>query len=174
MLKRKILSLMLILALALTLTACGDDTPEYTMKEETAGKLSFSVPSHFELEYSGDGETSYSTQNARICIYRYSSLEIQTGFTDFVDELTAPNFAEYIVKREGYNCEIDVSEDGTQAKYGFYHTDNAGKYYYFTNLIIGGEREIYMVVLSCYADKIDYYKEMFEDTLGSAKLTQNQ
>lgn len=167
---KKILSLVLIFTLVLTLAACGESEPEYTMKDESMQNLVFRIPSQFELEYSGDGERSYSTNNARIGIYRYTSLEIQMGFTDFTGEFTATAFAEYIVNKEGYNCEIDITADGTQANYSFYHTDNSGNYYYFSNLIVTGERELYMVVLSCYSEKLSFYKSMFEDTLSSVKL----
>ena len=170
MLKRKILSILLIIAALVTLIGCGDTKPEYSMKNVEFGKISMLVPNHFELVYEGEGECSYSTLSASISLYHYSELEIMTGFPDFMGELTAQSFAEYIVDTEKYNCEIEKNADGTRASYTFYHTDNSGNYFRFTNLIIKGERELYMVTFSVYADKVDYYSDMFKEAFDSVTL----
>lgn len=165
MLIKKITKTLFILFVisSLLLTSCGDEL-EYELVDVDHEGLVCAVPGHFVAYAHDEADGYYASLNASYTVYAMTHSEVGEKFITYVGDYTAKSFSDYLVQLHSYNAQVNANEDGSRAFFTYLMTSTEDSTtYYNSNTVISTDDMIYVVVLTCMADKLDYYADMFID-----------
>ena len=163
--------LAILMIFSVLLTSCGEEALEYELVDIDHEGLICSVPGHFVAYAHDEADGYYASLNASYTVYAMTHSELGEKFTAYVGDFSAGSFAEFLVNMHNYNAQVNESDDGMTAFFTYLMTSTEDSTtYYNSNTVIATDDMMYVVVLTCLADKLDYYSDMFIDCANKIRL----
>ena len=163
--------LAILITISLLLTSCGDEKLDYELVDIDHEGLICSVPGHFAAYAHDEADGYYASLSASYTVYAMTRSEVGEKFIYYAGDFSAGSFAEFLVNMHSYNAQVNTSDDGTYAFFTYLMTSTEDNItYYNSNVVISTDDMIYVVVLTCLADKLDYYSDMFIDCADKLRL----
>ena len=167
--KRKINVFIAIIGIVSMLAAVGcEERIEYQMGECNTDGIIYDVPLHFAISENEEADDYYVTVNSTLAVYSYTYGEFGSTF-GYNGDFTAIDVAEHIVSVRNYNCTVSEGASIGSAKYSFLYTDYNNNYYSTSTVHVTAER-VYVLVFSCFSDKLDRYQDMIIEIMNSVRF----
>ena len=159
---KKILSLILTLLLALSLTACG------TAKYSKLG-ISFEIPKSFEPRAVAGALFAYGDDESFIVFTRRTASELSSLG---ISGLDVPAFTDRFLTDSGMKDVVEVEYSTNRAEFDYVveDPDSENLYYYYETIVLKGKDCIWIVQMACYEALANEYYSEFDKWAASIKV----
>lgn len=161
---KKFLAFIIVLsALVLTFTACGDDTVTYedvTYREEG---IEFTLPSNMRRSTDPESRFNFSTPEVVFSAQKLDAASIRENGMQIGDNFDAKEYVD-IVTASLDRDQLYLTEDAENSKYTFRYTvgetEETEAFYYV--VVVGTSGNVWEVTMSCYQDVSSEHIASFE------------